>query len=377
MASQALYPPFRYGMIEDDLYRGAYPKDRNFAFLSRLGLRTILSLTPDPANPALAAFCSANKINPVHVRVDKPKEHIPLSFNKTAQILGILIDPANHPLYFHCLDGAEVSTAVSMCLRRLQCWTMAPILAESTRYHKESIIGTEEAEFAEKFNAEIEITTKLPRWLWGGHMTFKKHPSLRVKIPAPLALGSVGKMSTPVVGGSDNMAGTTMTPAEGSGGNNSFSGPAGVASSEVSDAVDGDNLHPPQSSNSKLSRRSFDVSGVASNASTPTTPSSATVALQHRRPSSKDNPDASASNSNSSSRSDMRREKEDLRRRAVTDNNNPPLRDSGEVQATSGRPSEQGRGMQDGDDDDGQGDPMSMTLRALDLEMSTPFSKSK
>ncbi|KAI8816767.1 protein-tyrosine phosphatase, partial [Fimicolochytrium jonesii] len=161
-----LYPPFRYGQVEDDLYRGGYPKPRNFRFLTRLRLKSILSLTPEPANADLAAFCAEQKITALHVRVDKPKEHIPLTFQKTAQILAIVIDPNNYPLFVHCLDGAGVTSALIMCLRKLQCWTMSSILYESSRYNKEGTIGSEEGEFVEKFSAEVELPIRLPAWLW-------------------------------------------------------------------------------------------------------------------------------------------------------------------------------------------------------------------
>ncbi|KAI9011255.1 tyrosine phosphatase family-domain-containing protein [Gaertneriomyces semiglobifer] len=186
-----LYPPFRYGLVEEDLYRGAYPKPRNFRFLRRLGLRSILSLTPEPPNEDLTDFCKANNITPIFVRVDKPKEHIPLSFSKTAQILSSLIDATNLPLFVHCLDGTGVTGAIIMCLRKLQCWSLTYALVESARYHKDGVIGSEEAEFVEKFSSEVEVPQRIPKWLWAGQTNFKKHPSVKLKWPAqPIAVAS-------------------------------------------------------------------------------------------------------------------------------------------------------------------------------------------
>ncbi|KAI8925122.1 protein-tyrosine phosphatase, partial [Entophlyctis helioformis] len=121
-----LYPPYRFAAVEDDLYRGGFPKDRNLRFLARLRLRTILSLTPDPpSDPALLAFAAAHAITLIHIRVDKPKEAvIPLSFPRVVQILQVLLDVANTaPLYMHCLDGSLVTSVVVCCLRKLQCWS--------------------------------------------------------------------------------------------------------------------------------------------------------------------------------------------------------------------------------------------------------------
>ncbi|KAI8915432.1 tyrosine phosphatase family-domain-containing protein [Powellomyces hirtus] len=352
-----LYPPFRYGMVEEDLYRGAYPKERNFRFLSRLGLRTILSLTPEPANAELSAFCASNKITPIHVRVDKPKDHIPLSFHKTAQILTILIDPAHHPLFVHCLDGAGVTAAVIMSLRKLQCWTMAPILAESTRYHKEGIIGSEEAEFVEKFNAEVEIPGRLPKWLWGGTMSFKKHPSLRIKVPLhlsnPIKLGG-----SPAVGQEPLTGSSIATPVDIS----SLLGAPELphTSSPLVTVLTGHSTDESLSNgDSVLARRSLDAS----------------IVMQARspqiNPSTTGTKDLGTPTANNNSKNDLRREKEDLRRRAVTENLMGV-----EIAGRSGDdPNLQARAESIGLDEDVE-DNMSMTLQALALEMSSTFSKN-
>lgn len=47
------------------------------------------------------------------------------------------------------------------------------------------MISTEESEFIEKFSAEIEIPHEIPSWLWGGKITFNKHPTLKLKFKDP------------------------------------------------------------------------------------------------------------------------------------------------------------------------------------------------
>ncbi|KAI9142131.1 tyrosine phosphatase family-domain-containing protein [Paraphysoderma sedebokerense] len=161
-----LIPPFRYGAIEENLYRGAYPKQRNFRFLQRLNLKTILSLIPDPPRPELVSFCASQNIKLVHLRVDKPKENIPLTYAKAIQAVQILIDTHHSaPVFVHCLDGATVTGLVIMCLRKLQCWTVSSAIVEYLRYQRGGVISSEESEFIEKFTGEIEIpfiTTYLP-----------------------------------------------------------------------------------------------------------------------------------------------------------------------------------------------------------------------
>jgi len=182
--SITLHPPFRFGVIEQDLFRGAYPKSRNCRFLTRLFLKTIISLTPEPPNPQLVDFCVLQKINLIHIRVDKPKDSIPLTYGKVTQCLGVMINPINLPLFIHCLDGAVNTGVVTMCLRKLQMWAVPSAMVEYTRFIRDGVIGSEEAEFVEKFQTELDIPRILPKWLWGGQATFRKHPTLKIRLPS-------------------------------------------------------------------------------------------------------------------------------------------------------------------------------------------------
>ena len=237
-----LVPPFRFGVVEDELFRGAYPKQRNLRFLKRLRLSTIVSLIPEPPRPHVVEFCALHAITLVHIRTDKAKDAIPLTFAKVTQVLQILVDATNHPLYIHCLDGAMVTGVILLCLRKLQMWLLSSAMIEFSRFMRDGVIGSEESEFVEKFQLEgfiggslssssaitlpgtastgpggmltpnisftggiplgatssgsrtgsshqqaFEVPSRIPKWLWGGSVSFRKHPSLKVKIPAQTA----------------------------------------------------------------------------------------------------------------------------------------------------------------------------------------------
>jgi protein tyrosine/serine phosphatase len=121
-------------MVQDNLYRGGYPKPKNLPFLRRLKLKTIISLTPDPVKPYLEEFCALEKIVNHHIKVEKPKDSLTLTPSKALQVLQMLINPDNLPIYMHCLDGSIITGMVVMCLRKLQMWTMPIIIIEYTRY---------------------------------------------------------------------------------------------------------------------------------------------------------------------------------------------------------------------------------------------------
>ena len=84
-----LIPPYRYAMVEEGMFRGAYPSSKNFRFLLRLQLQTVVSLVPQAPTAELTEFCAANNINLVHMRVDVYKEKIPISPSGVAHVLSV------------------------------------------------------------------------------------------------------------------------------------------------------------------------------------------------------------------------------------------------------------------------------------------------
>lgn len=105
----------------------------------------------------------------------------------------MIIDPENTPIYIHCLDGANVTGIVVMCLRKLQNWNLSTIFTEFSRFTRANYIASAESEFVETFKAEIEIGSKIPQWLWQGERC-AKHPTLKLKLLNPV-VHTQGKQS--------------------------------------------------------------------------------------------------------------------------------------------------------------------------------------
>eukprot|EP00244_Chara_vulgaris_P007410 TRINITY_DN2773_c0_g1_i1.p1 TRINITY_DN2773_c0_g1~~TRINITY_DN2773_c0_g1_i1.p1 ORF type:complete len:236 (-),score=20.69 TRINITY_DN2773_c0_g1_i1:404-1111(-) len=182
-----LIPPFRYALVEEGFYRGAYPTLKNFRFLRRLHLKTMISLTPEPPSKDLREFCQAESITSRHFYVEKFQDVVPLTTAKVIQILQIIIRPENLPLYLHCLDGTHVTGVVVMCFRKLQSWNLSSGTAECAKFQKEGEITREESQFVESFRGEINIPPVIPQWLWQGCRTVR-HPTFRLRLlpPPPL-----------------------------------------------------------------------------------------------------------------------------------------------------------------------------------------------
>lgn len=66
-----LYPPLRFGRITPKIYRGAYPTLKNFRFLRRLTLKTIISFVPETPTEDLRSFASLTGIEASHFQVPK------------------------------------------------------------------------------------------------------------------------------------------------------------------------------------------------------------------------------------------------------------------------------------------------------------------
>lgn len=185
-----LIPPFRFAAVEHGVLRGAHPTLKNYRFLRRLRLRTVVSLNAEPA-PAedLAGFCAAEGVDLVVRRAVKYDDGDVLSMAAplVAEVLAVLLDPARHPVFLHCRDGGHNTGLVIMCLRRLQHWTNEAIHGEHRRYTKGGEIHYQEQQFVEAFSGPVNIPYLMPAWLWGG-VRISAHPSVKIHyapLPSP------------------------------------------------------------------------------------------------------------------------------------------------------------------------------------------------
>jgi len=180
-AANTLIPPFRLAIVEEGIYRAAYPQSRNLDFLKRLGLRTLISLLPSPPSEDLQQFCKEQKIRHMYFEVERPKDEVTVEESLVVQLLEVFIQPDNLPLLLHCLDGSNVTGEVVMCLRKLQNWNLSVTTTEFTRFTRGHSIMSVESEFVENFRAEIKIPLQIPSWLWQGNSNLR-HPTLRLKL---------------------------------------------------------------------------------------------------------------------------------------------------------------------------------------------------
>lgn len=169
-----IVPPLRFALVEDGVYRGAYPSLINLRFLKRLGLRSMVSLLPEAPVPHLLAWCEANGVRHHFERVAVFKEEVTLSPERTAELLQLLVLPERQPVLVHCLDGVSVTGTLVMCLRKLQRWTPPPLVAEYARFARGGAeVPTPPPDhvlaFVASFKPEVEfaklVPERVPPWL--------------------------------------------------------------------------------------------------------------------------------------------------------------------------------------------------------------------
>ncbi|KAJ2768012.1 protein-tyrosine-phosphatase [Coemansia nantahalensis] len=164
-----LIPPYRFERVQSRVYRGGYPKRRNFRFLRRLQLKTIVSLIPGDQDSAFAEFCAREGIERVCMEVESPCENVTLQQPVVSRCLELMADPRRLPLYIHCLDGSNVTGVVVMCLRKLQLWRVASLQNEYLRFEQDGEIIPEESEFVEMYTgAGLVLPNPYADWLWPG-----------------------------------------------------------------------------------------------------------------------------------------------------------------------------------------------------------------
>lgn len=186
-------PPFRFGAVEEHLYRSAHPTAVNLPFLKTLNLKSILCLTKK-VEAGVEGFASSNRISIIHISVEQAFDNITLTHEHVAKFLDAVINPDNLPCIVHCYDGAGTTGLAIMCLRKLQALSVPYSTTEYERYKRAGAeaIAKEERWLVDSFKHEVRIPARVPRWLWGGNASFN-HPSIALSHAASSTKATEGK----------------------------------------------------------------------------------------------------------------------------------------------------------------------------------------
>ncbi|KAI9218475.1 protein-tyrosine phosphatase [Blastocladiella britannica] len=135
-----LVPPLSFSQVAHGVYRSGYPNAKNFPFLLKLGLRSIVYLDPEDYAPANRAFLEENGIELHQFAIKGNKEPFTeIAEADIARVLAVIENPANQPVLVHCLKGKHRVGCIVGCLRKQQRWSMTAIFGEYRRFAGEKI----------------------------------------------------------------------------------------------------------------------------------------------------------------------------------------------------------------------------------------------
>lgn len=127
----------RFAMVEPGLYRGAYADSWALRrIVDRHGIKTILCLADfgedDPRLRAERAVASEKGVDQRVVPMPGNGVAPPADLDAAADIIA---NPANRPIFVHCVAGVQRTNAVIAAYRMKHCgWTCEQAIAECERY---------------------------------------------------------------------------------------------------------------------------------------------------------------------------------------------------------------------------------------------------
>ena len=115
-----------FGRLDERFYRGARPKERDFASLKALGIQTVIDLTDN--TPEEKGFVEAQGMHYVNIAI--PDKHDPTEA-QIQQFLQVVNDPATGKFYVHCAGGRH-RTGVMGAIYRFNNyhWNLDQVYAE-------------------------------------------------------------------------------------------------------------------------------------------------------------------------------------------------------------------------------------------------------
>jgi tyrosine-protein phosphatase SIW14 len=163
---EELIPMENFSMVCKGVYRGAFPKKKNFPFLKKLGLKSILTLILEEYSEQNMKFLNENNIKLFQFGVAGNKEpFVDIPEDTIRAALSVLLDKRNHPIFVHCNKGKHRTGCLIGCLRKVQYWSHTSIFDEYRRFsHPKS--RSMDQQFIELFDPRKVVVNKryLPDW---------------------------------------------------------------------------------------------------------------------------------------------------------------------------------------------------------------------
>ncbi len=121
-----------FGRVDPNYYRGGQPNGHDYADLAALGIKTVINLTSDDARADEKAL--AEKAGLTYFQIPMTT-HVAPTIAQLAEFLKIVNDPANQPVYVHCVGGRHRTGVMTAAYRITHdSWTADQAFNEMKKY---------------------------------------------------------------------------------------------------------------------------------------------------------------------------------------------------------------------------------------------------
>jgi len=121
-----------FGMVNTSYYRGAQPKGHDYADLAALGVKTVIDLTDDDGQASEPAMVKSAGMKSFKIPMNT---HQPPTSAQLSEFMKIVNDPANQPVYVHCVGGRHRTGVMTAAYRMTnEGWTSEKAFSEMKRF---------------------------------------------------------------------------------------------------------------------------------------------------------------------------------------------------------------------------------------------------
>lgn len=121
-----------FGRVNERFYRGAKPTEKDLADLAKMGVKTTIDLTDDDGDANEQRFAEAAGLKFFKIAMNT---RVTPTVAQIAQFMSIVNDPANQPVYVHCVGGKHRTGVMTAIYRMSQDnWTPDQAFKEMKNY---------------------------------------------------------------------------------------------------------------------------------------------------------------------------------------------------------------------------------------------------
>ena len=142
-----------FGKVNANYYRGAQPQGHDYADLAAFGVKTVIDLTDDDGESSEPSMVKSAGMQSFRIPMST---HQPPTPGQLSQFLKIVNDPANQPVYVHCVGGRHRTGVMTAAYRMTnEGWTADRAFSEMKQYkYGADFLHSEFKQFVYSFKPE-------------------------------------------------------------------------------------------------------------------------------------------------------------------------------------------------------------------------------